>query len=177
MIDKSIQNSKNEGHNEGVAFINNCVKEVCGNNDELAKYKKIISKYFPDEPDIYTKLEDFIAKVNNLKLQEKLTNTSISNIKFLAKDLYIEEQTLDEILKPSMIIEPEPPKDYTLIKIWTVIILVIAAGIGCYYAFNQDQYPSYYYDDFEEDNSITTEVDSIVDVVDESADEIEKEEL
>lgn len=46
MVDKSIQNKKNEGHNEGVTFINNCVKEVCLNNDELIKYYRHDNKVF-----------------------------------------------------------------------------------------------------------------------------------
>lgn len=46
MVDKSIQNNKNEGHSEGVAFINNCVKEVCLNNDELIKYYRHDNKVF-----------------------------------------------------------------------------------------------------------------------------------
>lgn len=147
MVDKSIQNNKNEGHSEGVAFINNCVKEVCLNNDELIKYKKFISNFFPDEPDFYTKLEDFIALVNSHKAQERLTNTSINNIKFLAKNLHIEEQTIDMIMKSSKEEMPDPPKDYKLITICIVLLLAIVVTIGFYYAFNQDHYPSYYYDD------------------------------
>lgn len=63
------------------------------------------------------------------------------------------------IIKSSKEEMPDPPKDYKLIKISIVLLLAIGVAIGFYYAFNQDHYPSYYYDDPYGLDSLPADVD------------------
>lgn len=80
-----------------IEYLNNCIREVCLNDDTLSKYEKIINKYFPNEPNLFKQLETIVNNILELASQQKQTQTSISNIKYLARDAYISEQTIDYI--------------------------------------------------------------------------------
>ena len=98
MEDMSIlSNNPNNSCSKDIEYLNNCICEVCLNNDSLSKYEKIINKYFPNEPDLFKQLETIVNNIFELASHQKLTQTSISNVKFHAKDAHISEQTVDYI--------------------------------------------------------------------------------
>ena len=92
-----ISDNPNNSCSDSIMYLNNCIREVCLNGDTLSKYEKLINKLFPNEPELYKQLETIVKNIFELSSQPKQTQTSISNVKYFAKDAHISEQTVDYI--------------------------------------------------------------------------------
>lgn len=107
MEDKTIFGSEaGVVEEERIAFLNDCIKDVCASGDDISKYRKIIGKYFPEEPGLFVQLEELVSMVNEQKNKQKVTSTSLINIKFLASEAHISEKTVEELIALSLN-EPE----------------------------------------------------------------------
>lgn len=78
-------------------YISNCIKEVCVNGDSLSKYKNIIEKKYGIE--YYQKCEGFVEEMNRSVDKRKFTNTSVTNLHYLAGQLCVSNGTVDTIME------------------------------------------------------------------------------
>ena len=92
MKDKSLFNNTND--TERIEYINECVREVCINGDDLSKYEKMIGKLFPEEEHYYAKVQAFINQFRTLSNKQAISDTSIANIKYIAKDVHVTDDTI-----------------------------------------------------------------------------------
>ncbi|MCQ2244707.1 MAG: hypothetical protein MJZ32_10680 [Bacteroidaceae bacterium] len=97
MEDKSLFNNTND--TERIEYINECVREVCINGDDLKKYEKMIGKLFPGEPELFQNLMVFVKNWNGIKSRETMTETSIANIRYIAQNIHVSEETIEALLK------------------------------------------------------------------------------
>lgn len=95
MKDQSIYNYSSEavtqdGINE---YANELIKEVCLEGDTFSKNQKIIEKRYGIE--YYQKCNNFVKEIRRLVKNKKFSNTSIINLKYLAKEINISTDTVD----------------------------------------------------------------------------------
>ena len=76
-------------------YANECIKEVCLNGEPLSKYQRMITKQFGVE--FYKKCDSFIKEVKRSVDKKKFTNTSVSNLELLAKEINIPVDTVNII--------------------------------------------------------------------------------
>lgn len=96
MKDESIL--KNTESNIGDAtYINDCVKEVCLNGDSLTKYKRMIEKQYGAE--FYQKCSNFVKEVKRSAKRGKFTQTSLTNLQYLANEIGVSSATIGELVK------------------------------------------------------------------------------
>lgn len=97
MKDESIL--KNTGRNtvDNATYINDCIKEVCLNGDSLTKYKRMIEKQYGAE--FYQKCSNFVKEVKRSAKRGKFTQTSLTNLQYLANEIDISPATIDELVK------------------------------------------------------------------------------
>jgi cation transport ATPase len=95
MEDQSIFNHTSDAVNQdGInEYANELIKEVCLNGDMFSKYQKVIEKRFGVE--FYKKCNDFVKEVKRLVDNKKFSNTSIINLKYLAKEINISTDTVE----------------------------------------------------------------------------------
>lgn len=152
MEDQSMLNRSNgAGSQNGInEFANELIKEVCLNDDSLSKYQKQIEKKFGEA--FYNKCDDFVKEVQRSIESKKFSNTSVINLKYLAKEIGIPVETVDIITNhystifnpPIPIPDPPLPPDVPGEKgsgnnKWIIILLIAILGVGCYIAFNQNR--------------------------------------
>ena len=96
---ENLNNSKFSGQNNSAdnEYINMCIKEVCINGDSLSKYQKIIEKKF--SPNYYQKCNDFVEEIKHSLSRKKFTNTSIINLKYLANNIQVSEETVNTVIQ------------------------------------------------------------------------------
>lgn len=82
--------STQEGINE---YANELIKEVCLNGDTFSKYQKQIEKRFG--ADFYEKCDDFVNEVKRSIGNKKFSNSSVINLKYLAREINIPEETVE----------------------------------------------------------------------------------
>jgi cation transport ATPase len=82
--------------NTNAEYINECIKEVCINEDSLTKFRKQIEKNYP-QAGFYDKCERFVGEVNESVGRKKFTSTSIKNLDYLGKDILLEGSTITAI--------------------------------------------------------------------------------
>ncbi|MCQ2244705.1 MAG: hypothetical protein MJZ32_10670 [Bacteroidaceae bacterium] len=104
MKDKSLFNSK-EYNEERIEYINECVREVCINGDDLSKYEKMIGKLFPEEPELFLKLSSFVEFCVSLKFRKSMSETSVANIKYLAEEIHVTDDTIALLTKENSLDE------------------------------------------------------------------------
>lgn len=78
-------------------YISECIKEVCIKGDSLSKYQKIIEKKYGVE--FYQKCEGFVEEMNRSVDKKKFTNTSVTNLHYLARQIGVSDATVDAIVK------------------------------------------------------------------------------
>ena len=78
-------------------YISECIKEVCIKGDSLSKYQKIIEKKYGIE--YYQKCEGFVEEVKRSADKKKFTNTSVTNLHYLARQIGVSDATVDAIVK------------------------------------------------------------------------------
>lgn len=95
MKDQSIINHSSDTVNQdGInEYANELIKEVCLNGDSFSKYQKVIEKRYGT--DFYKKCNNFVKEVQRLVENKKFTNTSIINLKYLAKEINISTETVE----------------------------------------------------------------------------------
>lgn len=77
-------------------YINDCIKEVCLKGDSLTKYKRMIEKQYGAE--FYQKCGNFVKEVKRSEGRKKFTQTSQTNLKYLANEINITSDTVDAII-------------------------------------------------------------------------------
>ena len=77
-------------------YINDCVKEVCLNGDSLTKYKRMIEKQYGAE--FYQKCSSFVKEVKRSAKRGKFTQTSLTNLQYLANEIGVSSATIDELV-------------------------------------------------------------------------------
>ena len=152
MEDRSVlSQSSGAINNQGInEYANECIKEVCLKGDSLSKYQKQIEKKFGEA--FYNKCDDFVKEVQRSIESKKFSNTSVINLKYLAKEIGIPVETVDIITNhystifnpPIPIPDPPLPPDVPGEKgsgnnKWIIILLIAILGVGCYIAFNQNR--------------------------------------
>ena len=95
MEDQSmLKGTSGAGTQEGInEYANELIKEVCLNGDSFAKYQKQIEKRFG--ADFYEKCNDFVNEVKRSIGNKKFSNSSIINLKYLAREINIPEETVE----------------------------------------------------------------------------------
>ena len=95
MEDQSMLNRSNgAGSQNGInEFANELIKEVCLNDDSLSKYQKQIEKRFGT--DFYEKCDNFVEEVKRSIKNKKFSNSSVINLKYLAKEINIPAETVE----------------------------------------------------------------------------------
>ncbi len=154
MEDRSVlSQSSGAINNQGInEYANECIKEVCLKGDSLSKYQKQIEKKFGEA--FYNKCDDFVKEVQRSIESKKFSNTSVINLKHLAKEIGIPVETVDIIKNhyytifvsnpPIPIPDPPLPPEVPGEKgsgnsKWIIILLIAILGVGCYIAFNQNR--------------------------------------
>lgn len=94
MEDKSLFNQTGGGAD--YEYINECIKEVCIKGDSLSKYQKLIEKKF--DADFYQKCNNFVEEVKRSVERKKFTNTSVVNLKYLANEIHIPDETVEMLV-------------------------------------------------------------------------------
>lgn len=89
-------------------YISECIKEVCINGDSLSKYQKIIEKKYGVE--FYQKCEGFVEEMKRSVKRKKFTNTSITNLKYLANEIHVSESTIDVVMNHFYLVIEKYPK-------------------------------------------------------------------
>lgn len=126
MEDKTIFTGEGKGVQlEQVEFINDCIKEVCLKGDSLPKYKRIIAKTYPNEVDLYNKLEKLADAISQQVMMGKFSQTSIYNIKYLARDVYVSDDTIEEIISQLRNLESKGTYILTLTSVGPVQIQIV----------------------------------------------------
>ena len=166
MEDQSIlgQNSgtvNQAGINE---YANELIKQVCLQGDSLSKYQKQIEKRFGG--DFYTKCNNFVEEVHHSVESGKFSNTSVVNLKYLAKEIGIPVETVDEVVAKLAETREgkggsgntEDKKKSGGINSWIILLFLVILTIGCYFVFSQNEKtPAPMYDD---DSSLEEVVDT-----------------
>ena len=149
MLNRSSGADSQKGINE---YANECIKEVCLKGDLLSKYQKQIEKKFGEA--FYNKCDDFVKEVQRSIESKRFSNTSVINLKYLAKELGIPVETVDMITShystifiskppvssPDSPVPPDvPEKKGSGNSKWIIILLIAILGVGCYIAFNQNE--------------------------------------
>jgi hypothetical protein len=95
MEDQSmLKGTSGTGTQEGInEYANELIKEVCLNGDSFSKYQKQIEKRFG--ADFYEKCDDFVNEVKRSIGNKKFSNSSIINLKYLAREINIPEETVE----------------------------------------------------------------------------------
>ncbi len=95
MEDQSIlgQNSGSTSQGGINEYANELIKEVCLNGDNFSKYQKQIEKRFG--ADFYEKCDNFIEEVRRSIKSKKFSNSSVINLKYLAKEINIPAETVE----------------------------------------------------------------------------------
>ena len=95
MEDQSMLKGTSEaGTQKGInEYANELIKEVCLNGDSFSKYQKQIEKRFG--ADFYEKCDDFVNEVKRSIGNKKFSNSSIINLKYLAREINIPEETVE----------------------------------------------------------------------------------
>lgn len=95
MEDQSmLKGTSGTGTQEGInEYANELIKEVCLNGDSFSKYQKQIEKRFG--VDFYEKCDDFVNEVKRSIGNKKFSNSSIINLKYLAREINIPEETVE----------------------------------------------------------------------------------
>lgn len=95
MEDQSIFNHTSDAVNQdGInEYANELIKEVCLDGDTFSKYQKVIEKRY--DADFYKKCNNFVKEVQRLVENKKFSNTSIINLKYLAKEINISTDTVE----------------------------------------------------------------------------------
>ena len=78
-------------------YISECIKEVCIKGDSISKYRTIIEKKYGIE--YYQKCEGFVEEMKRSVDKKKFTNTSVTNLHYLAHQIGVSEATVDAIVK------------------------------------------------------------------------------
>lgn len=126
MEDKTIlDNSLVEVLKQNIEFINDCAIEVCLNGDAISKYEKIITKTFPDEPDMYSKFKNFVDIIEEQKNKKSISQAQQNIVAFLAHEAHINENTLNRILSESKT-SNKPSRKW----IWITILVLAIAIMG-----------------------------------------------
>ena len=95
MKDESILKKTGSSGNN-VAYINDCIKEVCLNGDSLTKYKRMIEKQYSAE--FYQKCSNFVKELKRSAKRGKFTQTSLTNLQYLANEIGVSSSTIDELV-------------------------------------------------------------------------------
>lgn len=130
MKDKTILDYSNKDKTKNIEFINECAIEVCLNGDDISKYEKIITKAFPDEPELYSKFKLFVDSVEEQKTKKEVSRTSMNNIAFLANEAHINETTLNGIL-----LKLNAPNHPNRKRIWIALFFALAIAVLGYFLF------------------------------------------
>ena len=77
-------------------YINDCIKVVCLEGDSLTKYKRMIEKQYGAE--FYQKCGSFVKEMKLSVRRKKFTQTSITNLKYLANEIYVTTDTVDTLV-------------------------------------------------------------------------------
>lgn len=95
MEDQSMLNHTSGVSNQGGIneYANELIKEVCLNGDSFSKYQKQIEKRFGT--DFYEKCDNFVTEVRRSVKNKKFSNSSVINLKYLAKDINIPSETVE----------------------------------------------------------------------------------
>lgn len=107
MEDQSIFNPNNtttdstilsggQTNNADQEYVIQCIKEVCHRGDSLQKYQRMIEKKF--SPEFYTKCENFVEEVKRSVDRKKFSNTSVTNLKYLANEIHVPIETVDGVV-------------------------------------------------------------------------------
>ena len=78
-------------------YISECIKEVCIKGDSISKYRTIIEKKYGIE--YYQKCEGFVEEMKRSVDKKKFTNTSVTNLHYLARQIGVSDTTVDAIVK------------------------------------------------------------------------------
>ncbi|MDP0530682.1 hypothetical protein NLB58_02170 [Porphyromonas gingivalis] len=99
MEDQSMLNlSSRVGSQIGInEYANELIKEVCLNGDLFSKYQRQIEKRFGS--DFYEKCDNFVEEVKRSVENKKFSNSSIINLKHLAKEINIPTETVEIVRK------------------------------------------------------------------------------
>lgn len=95
MKDESIL-KKTESSISDATYINDCIKEVCLNGDSLTKYKRMIEKQYDAE--FYQKCSNFVKEVKRSAKRGKFTQTSLTNLQYLANEIGVSSSMIDELV-------------------------------------------------------------------------------
>ncbi len=95
MEDKSILKNT-DTIDVNATYINDCIKEVCLNGDSLTKYKRMIEKQYGAE--FYQKCSNFVKGIRLSVKRKKFTQTSLTNLRYLANEINIRPDTIDAIV-------------------------------------------------------------------------------
>lgn len=93
---------------DNATYINDCIKEVCLNGDSLTKYKRMIEKQYDAE--FYQKCSNFVKEVKRSAKRGKFTQTSLTNLQYLANEIGISQATIDELVNHYSENAPEATK-------------------------------------------------------------------
>lgn len=94
MEDLTIVNKTKRSEDE--EYVCECIKEVCLEGDSLSKYQRIIEKKFG--PEFYQKCNGFVEEVHRSIDRRKFTNTSITNLRYLANEINLPVETVDSVM-------------------------------------------------------------------------------
>lgn len=94
MQDQTIINRTKRSEDE--EYVCECIKEVCIEGDSLSKYQRIIEKKFG--PEFYQKCDGFVQEVRRSIDRRKFTNTSITNLRYLANEIHLPVETVDSVM-------------------------------------------------------------------------------
>ena len=78
-------------------YANECIKAVCLNGEPLSKHQRMIEKQFGAK--YYKRCDRFVKEIKRSVERKKFTNTSISNLELLAKEINIPVGTVSIICK------------------------------------------------------------------------------
>ena len=92
--DKSSFSASGSNNTE---YVNDCMKEVCINGASLNTYKKMIDKTYGEGTGFYQKCENFVGEVKASVERKKFSSTSIKNLEYLGKDIYLNGSTITSI--------------------------------------------------------------------------------
>lgn len=98
MEDQSIFNQASS--TSEYEYINDCIKEICLKGDSLSKYQKLIERKYGTE--FYQKCDNFVEEVHRSLGRKKFTTTSVANLKYLAKEIHVPEETVDLFVNQQM---------------------------------------------------------------------------
>lgn len=94
MVDQSLLNHSSPQEDD--KYINECIKEVCLKGDSITKYKRMLEKKYGVE--VYEKCKKFIQEVRRAKSRGRFTNTSKTNLEYIAKEIYVSSGTIETII-------------------------------------------------------------------------------